>query len=161
LRWRSLKVLLLPGAELLCRLLMLGAHIAPRGLFFGLVRAVPCRPVGIIGDMALPLHPLRRKIGAPIAPGIGIDRQMRARGRPTPQRMTAAVIAATELRHIRPFGQINLDTSHSKHRDQSAIVIGVGITRIAHQIGRIGPRVIVVRAVPPGDRLADHARAIA
>ena len=78
LRWRSVKVLLLPGAELLCRLLMLGTHIAPGGLFFGLVCAVPCRPVGIVRNMALPLHPLRRKIGAPIAPGIGIDRQMRA-----------------------------------------------------------------------------------
>ena len=60
LRRRTLETLLLPGHELLCGLLVLGAHIVPRGLFLALVGAVPGRPVGVVGDVALPRHALRR-----------------------------------------------------------------------------------------------------
>ena len=86
---------------------------------------------------------------------------MRARICPAPQAVSARQIAPAILHRVTARVQIDLHAGQGKHRNQCTVVIGIGILRIAHEIGRVGPGVIIIGAIAPGDRFADHPRAIA
>lgn len=153
LRRRAVEADLLPAIETLRLRLALRALVRPMLLLLGIMLGMIGLPFGLLRAIFGPLRPRRRDVRAPRRPVRGNDAAMFPLAGQAVQIDRAGIIARRIILPAIISVRRQQVAAIIIDRDELVTRIAVAVIPIAHEIGRVGTRLVIIIAVSAIDRL--------